>query len=200
MRFSTFVALACVGLHAASALPVFTRAYERVVRDDLSTVSSRDTQLLAARTPPHHKDTKKHVPTPPSPITFEKGVSPHSAHNDLDALHLHSGKRKTVENYHKQVVGDHMKTVPAAHSAVIKNLAHSTGSRDPHIHISAEIKDPHSSVIGAPRRGHPAITDPIHHVYVNKENPADGYSKLPKEYTKAVDKKRKSEGRPTGTV
>ncbi|KAF8155434.1 hypothetical protein B0H34DRAFT_859840 [Crassisporium funariophilum] len=202
MRFFSFFALACAGLQAASALPVYNPVNDHVARDDLSTVlgvSSRDIQFLEARN--KNKDTHKHVPPPPPAVTFEKNKNlPHAAHGALDKLNLHSDKRKKVEDYHRKVVEDHMKTIPGAHHAVINNLAHSTGSRDPHIHISATIHDIHGAVIGAPRRGNPAIVDPTHHIYVNKDHPADGYKNLPIEYTKAVYKKRKAEGKTPGTV
>ncbi|KAF8155422.1 hypothetical protein B0H34DRAFT_713210 [Crassisporium funariophilum] len=202
MRFFSLFALACAGLQAASALPISNPDNDRVARNDLSTVfsvSSRDTQLLEARN--KNKDTHKHVPPPPPAVTLEKNKSlPHSPHNTLDRLNLHGDKRKAVVDYHTKVVEDHMKTVPGAHSAVIKNLAHSAGSRDPKIHISATVHDKHGASIGAPRHGNPAILDPTHHIYTNKENPADGYKGLPIEYKKAVDKKRKAEGKQPGSL
>ena len=79
-----------------------------------------------------------------------------------------------------------------------RQLAHSRGSVDPNIHVSAQIKDQAHNVIPAPRRGNPAIMDPTHQVYTNPSNPAQGYHVLPHEYKKAVDKYNKIGGQPTG--
>jgi hypothetical protein len=195
MRFFSLFTFATLAFTSVSALPVL-RSDDIVARDDMYPVSSREIEILETRG--SHKETHKHVPPPPPKTTFEKGVSSHSAHNHMDKLDLHGKSRKAVEDYHHKVVQDHMKTVPGAHTAVIKNLAHSKGSRDPHIHVSAEIKDHHGNVIHAPRRGNPAQMDPTHHIYTNKHEPANGYHVLPHEYKKAVDKHNKIAGQPTG--
>jgi hypothetical protein len=198
MRFFSLFTFATLAFSAVSALPV-SRSNDIVARDDMYPVSSREFEVLEARGKgKQHKGSKKHVPPPPPKIKFEKGVSAHSAHNHMDRLHLHGDSRKQVENYHRKLVEDHMKTIPGAHSAVIKNLAHAKGSRDPHIHVSAEIKDKHGNILHAPRRGNPAMMDPTHHIYTNKDNHADGYHVLPHAYKKAVDNHNRNTHQPTG--
>jgi hypothetical protein len=197
MRFFSLFTFATLAFSSVSALPVL-RSDDIVARDDMF-VSSREIEILEARGKDHqHKETHKHVPPPPPKVTFEKGVSSHSAHNHMDKLDLHGDSRKAVEDYHRKLVEEHMKTIPGAHSAVIKHLAHSKGSRDPHIHVSAEIKDQHGNIIHAPRRGNPAQMDPTHHIYTNKDEPHNGYHVLPHEYKKAVDNHNKIGGQPTG--
>ncbi|KAF9525668.1 hypothetical protein CPB83DRAFT_896840 [Crepidotus variabilis] len=104
------------------------------------------------------------------------------------------------EDYHKKVVHEHLKKIPAAKTAVIKNLAHSIGSVDPYIHISAALKDSAHEIIKAPRRGDPTQRDPIHHVYTNPHNPADGKKHLPKIYMKHVDKHLVKQGKKPGQI
>jgi len=117
----------------------------------------------------------------------------HAPHNTLDRLNLHANKRKAAEAYHLKVVTEYMKTVPKAHSATIINLAHTKGSRDPKLHISARIFDEHGKEIGKIRPGTedlrdasgkkiPPTVDPTHHIYVNHKD-------LAPEYSKACDKK-----------
>ncbi|CAA7262949.1 unnamed protein product [Cyclocybe aegerita] len=201
MRFFSVLSLACAVLQAVSAIPV-SNPIKDPVAHGASYTSSTNTQHLEVRgrQGKHHRSSRKHKPPTPVPITFDKEKSPHAAHQALNNLNLHGKKRKAVEKYHKNVVAEHMKTVPGAHSAVIKNLAHSMGSRDPNVHISAVIKDKAGNIITAPRRGNPNIQDPTHHIYTNKQHPHDGYKPLPIEYKKAVDKKLKAEGKKPGRV
>jgi len=195
MLLLSLFTFATLAFPVVSALPLLKSEHGIMARDDLYFVSAREIELLETR---DHKETKKYVPPPPPKVTFEKGVTRHSAHNTMDRLDLHGDSRKAVEDYHRNVVTEHMKTIPGAHTAVIKNLAHSVGSRDPNIHISAEIRDKDGNVIHAPRHGNPAVMDPTHHIYVNKDDHSKGYDVLPKEYKKAVDRLNKVEGQPTG--
>ncbi|PPQ71022.1 hypothetical protein CVT25_008384 [Psilocybe cyanescens] len=194
MRFIPFFTLAFAVLQTATAVPVTRQANDIAARNE--PLYGRTNQYLV-RCGKDHQHHSSHKPAPPGHIdhiTFAKGHGPehqHSASNALDALHLHGHKRKEVENFHKHAVADHMAHTPGAHSAVIKNLAHSQGSRDPHVHISAQIKDAHGHIIEAPRRGNPAIMDPTHHIYVDKAS-------LPHHFTKAVEKKQHREGRHGG--
>jgi len=197
MRFLSLFTFATLAFSAVSAAPVSKSDNVVVARDDLY-LSSREIEVLETRGGGDHKDTKKYVPPPPPRVTFEKGVSAHSASNHMDKLDLHGDSRKQVEDYHRKLVEEHMKTIPGAHTAVIKNLAHAKGSRDPHIHVSAEIRDKDGNIITAPRRGNPAQMDPTHHIYTNAADQSKGYDVLPHEYKKAVDKYNKIGGQPTG--
>ena len=48
----------------------------------------------------------------PPKITFGKG-----ARKDLDDLGLHGKERKKAKKYHKNIIKEHMKTLPEAHTA-----------------------------------------------------------------------------------
>ncbi|KAF8970841.1 hypothetical protein BDZ97DRAFT_1914317 [Flammula alnicola] len=187
MRFFSLFTFATLAFSAVSAAPVSKSDNGIVARDNLY-LSSREIEVLEARAGGDHKASKKYVPPPPPKVTFEKGVSAHSASNHMDKLNLHGDSRKQVEGYHRHLVEEHMKTIPGAHTAVVKNLAHAKGSRDPHIHVSAEIRDKGGNIITAPRRGNPLVMDPTHHIYTNAADPANGYHVLPHAYKKAVDK------------
>ena len=138
MRFLSIFALACTVVQAVSALPVFNptryaifitfhifqcwRAYVHIIISDL--IAHDDLYIgaehLEARGKGHqHKDSKKHVSPPPSPVTFLKENRTHSPKNNLDRLKLHGQKRKNVEKWHQDVVTKHMKTVKGAHTAEI---------------------------------------------------------------------------------
>jgi len=189
--FFSFFALACAVVHAVSALPVpWTDApeYGLSARDDLE-ARSTDFEVLEERA---KGSSRKYTPPRPPTVTFEKGVSKHSAQDSLKNLGLQGKKRKAVENYHTRVVQNHMKTVPGAKSAVIKNLAHDVGTRDRRMHVSAVIKGKDGQPITAPRRGNPAIRDPTHHIYVNKKS-------LPRAMTRAADRKANREASMVGS-
>ena len=138
MHFFSLFTFATVALSAVSALPVSNpkcvilylpfRTANKVLsasgimaRDDMYPVSSREIEVLETRGKgSQHKDNKKHVPPPPPSITFLKEAVPnsHAAHNHMDRLDLHGDSRKQVEDYHRKVVEEHMKTI-GAHKAVI---------------------------------------------------------------------------------
>jgi len=179
MRLLSLFTFATLAFSVVSALPLLKSDGLIVPRDDLDLVSSREIEVLETRQ--KHKTSRKFVPPPPPKITFHKGDH-HSAHDTMDRLNLHAQKRKAVEDFHRNVVEQHMKNIPGAHTAVIKNLAHSRGSRDARMHISAEIRDKNGRIIEAPRHGNPAILDPTHHIVVH-----GGYDALPHEYKHAVD-------------
>lgn len=67
-----------------------------------------------------HKNRNKFVPVPPPKVTFEKGSSIHSAQDKMDLLDLHGDSRKKVKDFHRKLVGQHMETIPRAHTAVVK--------------------------------------------------------------------------------
>jgi len=198
MLFFPVLTFATLAISAVSAAPVARSDNGVFARDDLYAFR-REIEFLEARGPDKHKETKKYVPPPPPKVTFDKSAeNNHRPDKTLDKLDLHGDSRKKVEDYHRQVVENHMETVPGAHTGVVKQLAHSKGSRDPNIHVSAEIKNKAEGVIPAPRRGNPAVMDPTHHIYTNPEDPSKGYHVLPKEYKKAVDRHNKIAGQPTG--
>ncbi|KAJ3514131.1 hypothetical protein NLJ89_g2541 [Agrocybe chaxingu] len=121
MRFFSVFSIACAVLQAVSAIPVLSPTQDPVVHS-VSYTSSTNTQHLVVRgrRGKHLRSSRKHEPPTPVPITFDKAKPPHAAHQALKNLNLHGKKRKAVENYHKDVVEEYMKTVPGAHSAVIK--------------------------------------------------------------------------------
>ena len=92
-----------------------------VARDDVYPFS-REIEVLEARGKgDQHKDSKKYVPPPPPKVTFDTSAdNRHRPDKTLDKLDLHGDSRKKVEDYHKNLVADHMQTVPGAHTGVVK--------------------------------------------------------------------------------
>ena len=149
MRFFSLFTFATLAFSAVSALPVskskciihrlhFCAANrvlstsDIVARDDLFPLSSRESEVLETRGKYYqHGDKGKsyrgkgkgkgqQAPQPPPKITFEKGVSFHSAANHLNRLDLYGGSRKKVEDHHRKDVAAHMATIPGAQQASIK--------------------------------------------------------------------------------
>jgi len=186
-----FFALVFAVVQAVFALPVPANdavVYDLSVRNDLDTRRT-DFEVLEER---GKGTSRKYTPPKPPSVTFETGVSKHSAQDVIRDLGLHGKKRKAVENYHTRVVLNHMKNIPGAKSAVIKHLAHDKGTRDRRMHVSAVIKGKDGQPITAPRRGNPAIRDPIHHIYVNKNS-------LPRPMTRALERKANREASMVGS-
>jgi len=199
MRLLSLFTFATIAFSVVSALPL-SKSNGIVARDDLNLVSSREFEVLEARARGvKNRSSRKFVPPPPDKVTFAKGEgAAHNGPDTLDKLGLHGKSRKSVEDFHRKAVEEHMAKIPGAHSAVIKQLAHTKGSRDPNIHISAEIRDIRGNIITAPRRGNPDVMDPTHHIYANSKDPTQGYHSLPIKYRKAVDRLHNVEGQPTG--
>jgi len=87
----------------------------------------------------------------------------------------HDGK--VVEDYHKNIVAAEMEK-HGAHSAEINYLAHTQGSTDPNMHITATFRDAEGTIVHS-TYGTPAKIGDRHHVYTGE---------LPKEYTQAVQR------------
>jgi len=69
-------------------------------------------ELLERDTLELFKRAKKGPKGLPPKITFGKG-----ARKDLDDLGLHGKERKKAKKYHKNIIKEHMKTLPGAHTA-----------------------------------------------------------------------------------
>lgn len=76
----------------------------------------------------------------------------------------------------------------------LSNLAHSRGSKDQKMHITARFKDIHGNIISCPRHGNPNLYDQKVHIYIG--NPDDhinehsynvaAHTALPASYKTAV--------------
>lgn len=81
--------------------------------------------------------------------------------------------------------------------SIKRQLAHSIGSKDPHIHITTIFRKKDGEIIKTPQRGNGELKRKTH-VYADHEHPENGYKHLPIEYKKAIDKHAKKEGREPG--
>ncbi|KAF8996755.1 hypothetical protein BDQ17DRAFT_1364131 [Cyathus striatus] len=117
------------------------------------------------KTPSNNKKTKKASTHTPAKVSFSGGAKKH-----LDNLGLHGKDRKNNEMGKK-----------GADSAQIKHLAHTEGSKDPKMHMTANLWDKNNKRIKS-TYGTPPKKGDLHHLYT-------GSKPLPKAYTNAVAKK-----------
>jgi hypothetical protein len=165
MRTFTILSLACCFLSVVSALPI------------LGSSSATDDSLYRRMTYP---------PVSQPKVTFQHTEHPHSAGRVLDHMNLTPANRKIIEDHHIDTVKTHMQHIPGAKSAEIVNLAHSRGSVDPNVHITAVFKDHAGNKILVPHHGDPTKASHNVHVYTNPHNIKDGASVLPPAYHDAV--------------
>jgi len=127
------------------------------------------------KTPSNNKKTKKASTHTPAKVSFSGGAKKH-----LDNLGLHGKDRKNVKKFHSKIAKNEMGK-KGADSAQIKHLAHTEGSKDPKMHMTANLWDKNNKRIKS-TYGTPPKKGDLHHLYT-------GSKPLPKAYTNAVAKK-----------
>jgi hypothetical protein len=103
----------------------------------------------------------------PNPIKFSGGAK---AHLDRLGLAKGSAERKQVKAYHRKIIAEEMAR-NGAHSAQVVHLAHSVGSVDPKLHITAGFWDASNTRIKS-TYGDPPKSGNLHHVYAD-HHPVD---------------------------
>jgi len=112
-----------------------------------------------------------------------------AARKRLDDLGLHGKERKKVKTEHVNRIKQEMKTNGATH-ATVEHLAHSTGSKDPNVHITATFQKAQQASNGGIHKEpiHSSYTDKEtgekktglnHHVYTNMEDKTKGKEAMP---------------------
>jgi len=153
MRISKLFTLSSLALGFASALAIPVRRG-----------TTRDEDLERRDNHPNHDK-----------VSFE----PKAMHHMQNILALKDHDGQVVEDYHKNAVAAAMEKHPGAHSAEIHYLAHTEGSTDPNMHITATFFNEKGAIVHS-KYGTPEKTGERHHIYITGE--------LPKEYTHAVQR------------
>ncbi|KAF8988140.1 hypothetical protein BDQ17DRAFT_1374327 [Cyathus striatus] len=111
----------------------------------------------------------------PAKVPFSRGAKKHP-----DNLGLHGKDRKNVKKFHSKVAKKEMGK-KSADLAQIKHLAHTEGSKDPKMHMTANLWNKNNKRIKS-TYGTPPKKGDLHHLYT-------GSKPLPKAYTNTVAKK-----------
>jgi len=183
MHISTifkFALFACAALPTVLCAPIIHREHalspEHRPNDNLDTYD-HDGHLVAhaAHMPPESLATRAFVQFYPRNPVDKANIhlgpaAKQGLHDGVDPTH-----HAAIEDYHKDIVKQHMETIPGAHSAQITHLEHYGGSNyhEP-LHITANYFDEHGKQIKSPysiqkEQATGTKTEGSFHVYNNQQ-------------------------------